>query len=79
MIFLILVLELELFLISDTEIKKINNQYRNKNSTTDVISLSLFSDFRIEWGKIIYPYKPWRYIYFRGNCQEAGSAEWYQS
>ena len=44
-------LELEVSLVSDSEIQKINNDYRNKDKPTDVISISLFSDFRTEWGE----------------------------
>jgi probable rRNA maturation factor len=42
-------LEIELFFISDEEIKGINHQYRGKDKTTDVISISLFEDFRKQW------------------------------
>ena len=43
-----LMLETEVFLISDDEIKEINQQYRNKCKATDVISLAFYEDFRVE-------------------------------
>lgn len=42
-------LELELSLVSDLDIQQLNNDYRNKDKPTDVLSISLFSDFRQEW------------------------------
>ncbi|MDD2569079.1 MAG: rRNA maturation RNase YbeY, partial [Clostridia bacterium] len=35
-------LELSLLLTTDEEIKKLNNQYRNKDAATDVLSFPLF-------------------------------------
>tara|TARA_B100000925_G_scaffold285772_1_gene262529 strand:- start:13766 stop:14290 length:525 start_codon:yes stop_codon:yes gene_type:complete len=42
-------LELEVFIVSDHEIREINNEYRKLDKSTDVISLSMFDDFREEW------------------------------
>ena len=42
-------LELELSLVSDLEIRSINNEFRSKDKPTDVLSICLFSDFRNEW------------------------------
>ena len=36
-------------LIEDEEMTRLNSEFREKNSTTDVLSLSTYEDFRSEW------------------------------
>ena len=46
----------EVFLISDEEICQINSQYRNKNKATDVISLALYDDYRVDSKDEVLPH-----------------------
>tara|TARA_X000000950_G_C13840900_1_gene630200 strand:+ start:1032 stop:1559 length:528 start_codon:yes stop_codon:yes gene_type:complete len=42
-------LAIDVDLIEDEEMLKLNSEFRNKMSTTDVLSLSTYEDFRSEW------------------------------
>jgi len=42
-------IEIDVALVSDQEIQQLNFEYRNKNKSTDVISISMYENFRIQW------------------------------
>ena len=48
--------EVSLQIVGINEITKINNDYRNKNKETDVISLSMYEDLRKNTDEAITPY-----------------------